>query len=121
MGILETLKGFVRLGKALNKIQEYEKIVELQEQVHLLMDENKELRKTITELEEKLVIREDLQCRDNAYWRKNGDGPFCTACWDKDQKLMRILDQDGYYTCSTCKYPIRKEETQKKWNEVFEK
>lgn len=54
-----------------------------------------------------------LQFRENAYWLPAAgeelDGPFCSICWDFDQRLVRKLtDVNGALYCEYCtKYRSR--------------
>lgn len=102
-----SLDALKRIGKTLQeagKIDEYQKIIDLQGQIQELIQENWELKRQVQELEEKWSIQEDLEFRENAYWKKSGDGPFCVPCWDKDKTLMRLTGKPGEYSCHVCKY-----------------
>ncbi len=69
-----------------------------------------EIEKENRELKEKLEIKENLIFEKNAYWleKENGekDGPFCSVCWDADEKLIRLRVGDyalGWALCLKCK------------------
>lgn len=76
-----------------------------------LKDENHELKKEIDRLKNVKSISSSLIHEDNHYFIKNGqdkDGPFCTKCWDSDNKLVRL--HKGFYNygeqhfeCPNCK------------------
>lgn len=62
-------------------------LAELKVQLAELIDENRELKSALsrkTEEKPKLKIEGDL------YYTEEGDGPFCTACFDTKQKLVRV-------------------------------
>ena len=77
------------------------KLIEMQDLIvsaqHALGDadlENRQLRRTVEELEARIKSREELIPADEAYFKrnKNGalDGPFCTICSDSEEKLVRM-------------------------------
>lgn len=51
--------------------------------------------------------------RDGAYYAEDGDGPFCTACFDSEQKKVRLTGMpNGFldiakYRCPRCKAMLR--------------
>ena len=60
-------------------------------------------------MKERLKIKEKLIPENNAYWLKgendSKDGPFCTRCWDKDNKLIRLYSspqRDLFGRCPEC-------------------
>ena len=108
MSIFETLKSTAKVLQEAGKIEQYQQILET-------MDKLLEMQKKIVDLEnenkylkEKLEIKENLTYENNAYQiNKEGkkDGPFCSRCWDNDQKLIRIHATINPATdkCSVCK------------------
>ncbi len=95
---------FEVLTKA-GKIDEYQKIIDLVKEKQELVNENIELKKENRELIEKLNLQNDLEFKNNAYWKKsNNDGPFCSRCWDKNKEMIRIhLEKEGWSKCFECK------------------
>jgi len=88
------------------KIEEYQKILDLIDSQFKLRERIEELKRENLTLQNKLEIKENLEFRNNAYYLKNGDGPFCQACWDDKEKLIRILPTNSYnnfYDCHICK------------------
>ena len=95
MGAVDTLKEVVGLIQKVDNIDLYRKVMSLQEQVYELFEENRLLK-------ERLTMRETLQFKSNAYWRGD-EGPFCSSCWDGEQKLVRLHIQRSYHPrCPTC-------------------
>lgn len=80
-----------------------------------LREENKNIKHLIDNsvLSEKKKIKNSLKFEDNTYYRidKAGkvlDGPFCSNCWDKDGKLIRLHESKKDYFkkeiwCPACK------------------
>jgi hypothetical protein len=71
-----------------------------------LEDENRELKEKIRVLEKD--NEEPLIFDNEAYYSQNGDGPFCTACYDKDKKRIRLSKlkiPSGFvnHVCQVCK------------------
>ncbi len=56
------------------------------------------------------VLLSDVIVKDGVYWKQNGDGPFCTACYDNNKKLFRLSKLSGHFTvfgkweCPVCKF-----------------
>jgi hypothetical protein len=77
-----------------------EKLLEMQEKIRLQDEE-------IRTLKEKLKIKENLVFEKNAYWikRKDGskEGPYCSACWDKDNRLINLHHDANFLFCPVCK------------------
>lgn len=92
------------------KIEEYQKILNLIDDQFRMREQIDNFKKEITTLRSRLEIKESLEFKNNAYYLKNGDGPFCQACWDNNEKLIRIIkypfDKDSY-DCKVCKNSIR--------------
>ena len=98
MGILDTLKDAVTLIQKADNIELNKTILDLQSQVYAQFEENRRLK-------EKIVTREQLVFRTNAYWTRDAnDGPFCSRCWDAEALLIHLHTRRGYYPeCPKCK------------------
>ena len=112
MTTFSDLKKIADVLKKAGKINEFNQILGLQEQLLNMQDqmaklkqEKEEMQRKNKKLEEKLNLKDDLEPRNNAYWRKsNGDGPFCTKCFDESAKTIRIpVEKKGYSVCPKCK------------------
>ncbi len=70
-----------------------------------LIDENRELRSTITKHSTPKI---NVVLKDGLYYTDNNDGPFCTACFDGKEKLVRVTELHGHfklmgkYKCPIC-------------------
>lgn len=106
MSIVEGIKGVAKLVQQFDNIELNRKILDLQVEAMALVQDNQALRGRVADLERKWEIQEDLQFRENAYWRSSGEGPFCLPCWDGQRKLMRMAGDAGSFLCPTCQYPI---------------
>ncbi len=93
MSIFDVLKSTAKVLQEAGKLDLYQqildamdKLLEMQKKIVDLESENKDLK-------EKLRIKENLIYENNAYWiNKEGkkEGPFCSRCWDKDMRLIRL-------------------------------
>lgn len=64
-----------------------------------------------------LAIRK-LVNRDNMYWRKNNDGPYCIACTDNKNRTTRMDAKEGGYQCPECSAFKRTEKQQTEWDSI---
>ena len=95
MGAIETVKELAFMIQKLDNVELLKQLVSLQEQVYGLAEENRALK-------ERLATREKLTFKKKAYWLDN-QGPFCSNCWDADQKLIRLhVRRDFRPLCPQC-------------------
>lgn len=62
----------------------------LKVQVAELIEDNLSLRQQIKSAEQP-----GLTFRNGFYFSENGDGPFCTGCYDKERKTARLTKLEG--------------------------
>lgn len=71
------------------------------------MEENVQLRTELAELKNQ-EAEGPPEMKNGVYYKHNGDGPFCTACYDKDGKFMRLKRESddfpemGTHSCPVC-------------------
>lgn len=74
----------------------------------------------IQELEQRLSLKEAMYFERPSYWLDKGDnpkdGPYCTRCFDVDQKAVRLRVDDTSSSCPECRN-VSQDDTQKT-NEV---
>ena len=110
MNLFEVLKLVAKTLKEADKIEQYKQILEVQEKLLKMQEKMRLQDEEIRTLKEKLKIKENLVFEKNAYWIKKKDnskeGPYCSACWDQDNKLIHLHyegeDWDTWY-CPICK------------------
>jgi hypothetical protein len=106
MGIIDTVKDVAALVQKADNIELHQKIIELQGQIMSLLEETHGLRAQRQQLLDRLQFAEGLEFRNNMYWsRRDGceEGPYCTKCWDADQKKMRLQQLlNGAQYCPNC-------------------
>lgn len=79
----------------------------IREELLKLQDENQDLKKRVSELDEKLKTKAVVKWKVPFYWaceNEEEDGPFCQKCYDADGKLIRVQGggNDRWY-CYECK------------------
>lgn len=101
---ISILDKLVELGKKLKNKKLNEEIMTLQnymmsiqQRIITLERENHQLKEKLLEKENKNIIFEK-----GAYFELKQDGtkegPFCSGCWDKDKKLIRLKEtRVGWY------------------------
>jgi hypothetical protein len=75
--------------------------------------ENDELKEQVLNLQKEVEALKNpdatLAIKDGLYYTSEGDGPFCTCCYDSDRKTIRladmpaVMDMLGKYECPKCK------------------
>ena len=102
MGAIDTLKELGTLVQKLDNLELLKRMVELQEQVFSLVTENQELRRESQRLSEQLAQRDQMEFRQNSYWKRD-EGPFCSRCFDVERKSVRMLkSEECYPQCPNC-------------------
>lgn len=87
------------------KIDEYSKILELQQQLLNMQNSIYKLDNENKDLKEKFEFKWKLIYKNSAYYNWE-DWPFCSRCWDKNKELIRIIPNRiwaNYATCPECK------------------
>lgn len=81
-------------------------LAEVKIRLAALIDENQQLK---GELKTARLQEIDLQIRGDLYYKPDGDGPFCTCCYDRDHKLIRVSAMStefhaiAKFRCNSCK------------------
>lgn len=70
-----------------------------------LINENRELKSQIKAL---TSSKKSVTIKDGLYYAENGNGPYCTACFDTKDKLVLLTELSGHWTafgkykCNSC-------------------
>lgn len=115
MSLYEGIKDVASIVQKADNIELYKKILDLQKEVLDIIEENKILKEKIMQLEKNDYLQKNLILKNECYYlnKDNGelDGPYCTTCWDKDKKLIRMTKyRTGSPTkiiCNSCGYRAR--------------
>ena len=80
-------------------------LAELKTKLAELIDENAQLKQ---EIKKATSIVAEVTLKDGLYYKADGDGPFCTACYDSKKQLIRVTElasvfqQIGRWRCNVC-------------------
>lgn len=110
MAIFEELKSIAGVLKEADKIEQYQQILDAQQELLKMQSKIAELEDENKSLKEKLRTKESLIYENHAYWtNKEGkkEGPFCSRCWDKNKDLIRMLPYDGLGNCPECQTTVQ--------------
>lgn len=112
MAILDELKSIGKTLREVDKIPQYEQILDVMEKLIEMQKRISDLELDNRDLKEKLQTKDSLVHENNAYWiNKDGkkNGPFCTCCWDDHQKTIRIqpAGNPAFCTCPKCKNTVQ--------------
>lgn len=106
---IAAVKAAASIAKEAGKLELYEKILDLRDQLMQADDENRALRRRVDELEEQLRWKERLVFRYNVYWGRadedDPEWPYCPRCWDAERKAIRLVKTatKDYVECRNCK------------------
>ena len=87
-------------------------LAEIKTRLAELIDDNTRLK---GELKNATTTGAEVVLKDELYYAPDGDGPFCTACYDSTKKLIRVTKlgpmfrAHGRWRCNVCsaKYGAR--------------
>jgi|SRR3989338_7223746 len=110
MAIFDELKSIGKVLQEAGKIELYQQILEVQEKLLEMQKKIFDLDNENKNLKIEINLKKNLRHERDAYWlideNENKDGPFCTLCYDKDVKLIRIQKGDygrfGWARCHSC-------------------
>lgn len=110
MSIYDGLKDAAGILKEAGKIEQYRQILEAQEKMLEMQKRIYDLETENADLENKLNIKTALYFENNVYWKSGNpkEGPFCSRCWDSEQKLIRMHTHGpSYHKCLNCGHAVQ--------------
>lgn len=113
MSVFDVLKLAAKALKESGKIELRNQIVDVQEKLLEMQEKIRVQDNEIRELKEKLKIKGDVFFENNACWIKkkdsSKDGPFCSGCWDNEDKKQLIhlhQVQERIWRCPLCNVEV---------------
>lgn len=100
------------IAKKLASSEEQKKLYDLRDELYKIIEEKFELQEENQDLKKRLNLKENLYFKNNMYWlKKENDivGPYCSKCYDKDNKLVHFHTDDNYYRCPVCNFALNEE------------
>jgi len=113
MAVFEELKSIGKVLQEAGKIEQYKQILEAQKELLEMQKKIMELENKNKALKDQLEVKRNLIFENNVYWIKikddQKDGPFCSRCWDDENKLVRThyLEHSDVNLCPKCKTTAR--------------
>ena len=83
-------------------------LAKLKSELAVVVDENTNLKAQLNSAKQK-TLSPELEYKNGAYFKKNGDGPFCPGCYDGSEKTIRLSQLPATFsdlashTCPVCK------------------
>lgn len=80
-------------------------LADVKSQLAALVDDRTRLEKEVKRLASATT---EVVVKDGLYYKENGDGPFCTACYDSKGKLIRVTEMGAVFqdmakwACNVC-------------------
>lgn len=110
MSFYDAIKDAVKIAQQADNIDLLRLLLDVQKESLDLLEENRQLRERIKELEDNSKIGESLIFKYNCYYKENDKDfkePFCTNCWDSNRKLIRMHTYSSsigpIVQCNACK------------------
>jgi hypothetical protein len=114
MALYDELRAVADVLQHIGKTEEQKRLLNIQKELLDMQRKLLDLDDENRDLREKLKIKNDLFFENNAYWLKKADasieGPFCSACWDRDRQLIhlqRVRNGIDIWLCPVCKTDVR--------------
>jgi hypothetical protein len=107
-----TFKAVVGSLNSLGKVELVTQVFDLQSQMIELQTQNELLRRELADLKDRRTRLDALYLMNRVYYRgerANPDGPFCTACADARQNIVRLKywGLKTSFECPECKNRYR--------------
>jgi len=103
--IKDGLQLALELANAANRTGDVAKLIETQQQVLQVLDENRQLRNRVAELEDELAMDSQLVRKGVAYFIQEQDcsltGPVCPGCYKRDRVVSQLANStlNGMFCC----------------------
>lgn len=115
MDIYQLIRDLIDEARKERNLEMVDQLIEIKLALLQLQDENTELKRRITELEQEEKIEEDLELQSKGYYirisekEKGIDVKYCVACWQNTKKLMVYspLSVGRGAQCCNCHHAIR--------------
>jgi endogenous inhibitor of DNA gyrase (YacG/DUF329 family) len=111
MGVIEELKSIGKVLQEAGKIEQYRQILDAQQKLLEMQSRISELEIDNRSLRDKLAKKDDFvyDKTRSSYWTENGDGPFCSRCWDVEKNTVRLKPYNNlaFHSCPECNTTVQ--------------
>ncbi|MGB8885342.1 MAG: hypothetical protein WCC87_01395 [Candidatus Korobacteraceae bacterium] len=113
MSLVDNFKDLFKVAEAVNNLDLYKKLTELQTRAMELEEENTRLRTEKKDLEEKLRLGEKMIFKEPFYYQDGDETAFCPACFEsnKHEGVHVVFESTNseatYWHCPACKTEYR--------------
>lgn len=108
MSIVEGMREVAELAKKQGNIDLYTRILELRIEINEINEERLKLQLKVSELEERLAMKDQMTFREPFWYREGDNVPHCSACFEKDSRPVHMVSldhsADGRFQCPVCKF-----------------
>ncbi len=121
MGLLETVKDVAVLVQKADNIDLMRQVLELQSQAVDMLEENRQLRERVKELEQAAQFAKGLRFETPFFFATDDPVPYCARCWEGEGKAIHLAGSadwdDKRWECFKChavyllEKPLRKRVT----------
>ncbi|MBK5211390.1 MAG: hypothetical protein JJE36_03655 [Coriobacteriia bacterium] len=106
--IKDGLQVALDLANAANRVGDVAMLIETQQQVLQILDENRQLRDRVAELEDELAMDSQLHREGLSYYVQEDDGsktgPVCLGCYKRDRVVSKLVQSSlSDVFCGRCK------------------
>jgi hypothetical protein len=108
MSILDNAKELATAVHEIKNLELYERVLNLNAGIMDLVEENRQLRAKIEQLEKSLVLRDNMKFKEPFYYQDGDQTPFCPACFETNIRAVHAVrewtdEQQVGWICPTCK------------------
>lgn len=110
MDVFDAIREGARLAQKADNIELYSALLAAGETGLEQQRAIQEKDARIAELEGQLVFKGKLKLRDNCLWNEaeGDDIPYCSRCFEADEKAVHLHDHDWTWVCPACKDGVQK-------------
>src|SRR5258707_5280560 len=99
MSILDNAKEVANAVHEIKNLELYGRVLDLNRGIMDLVEENRDLRAQVEELNKKFQLREKMTFKEPFYYQDDDATPYCPTCWEAKSSaihLVFIFDRQNY-------------------------
>lgn len=102
--VFQAFRSAVEATKSLNDAVLQKQLADGMVEASKLAQENAELRNQNTRLSDQLRVRDEMEWRLEAWWKRGDptDGPYCPRCLGAEGKMLRMMVRGWVWHCPNC-------------------